>query len=71
MGCKIVILNAKTLICAPKHPQTSSNTPRGVTTTTHDRLVTVHYDKCYFGLFWPILAYFWVNLAISKGSGGT
>ena len=58
-GCKIVILNSKTLICALKYFQTPTNTPRRVTTTTHDRPVTLYYDKCNVGLFWPILGYIW------------
>ena len=55
-GCKIVILNSKTLICALKQPQTPPNTPRGVATTTHDHPVTIHCYMCNFG-FWGILGY--------------
>ena len=69
-GWKKVVLNTKTLICTLKHVQKPTNNPRKVRNTTHDRLVTIHYDKCNFGLFWPILIYFGVNLAIFKGSGG-
>ena len=50
-----VFLNSKTLVCALKHLQTPTGTLRMVMTTTHDRLVTVQYDKCNCGLFWPIL----------------
>ena len=51
-GCKKVILNSKFLICALKHPQMPPNTPIGVTTTTHDHPVTIHYNMCNFGVFW-------------------
>ena len=54
-----MILNSKTLICALKHPQMPAYTPRRVRNTTHDRLVTIHYDKCNFGLFWPIFGWIW------------